>query len=172
MRVDFRFEEALCRPDRNRRCYKVVIPAEKDLSSLLPYLNAVCKVVYYDPEEQVLMYAIAGHKVVVRPYEVGISEVADFEEGRRLRDEVATFLEEIWSRRGEINPRHEPRKRPPALEIYKLLPKTNCGQCREKTCLAFAMKISVAEAALDDCPPLKTSEFAPQLKELNRLLGE
>ena len=38
------------------------------------------------------------------------------------------------------------------LEIYKLLPKTNCGQCGVATCLAFAMKLAQKQASLDQCP--------------------
>jgi hypothetical protein len=40
------------------------------------------------------------------------------------------------------------------LEIYKLLPKTNCGQCRIATCLAFAAAVIKQEARLGDCPYL------------------
>ncbi len=39
-----------------------------------------------------------------------------------------------------------------AIEIYKLLPQTNCGDCGVPTCLAFAMKIAQKQASLDDCP--------------------
>lgn len=38
------------------------------------------------------------------------------------------------------------------LEIYKLLPKTNCKDCGYPTCLAFAMKLAAKQATLDDCP--------------------
>ncbi len=38
------------------------------------------------------------------------------------------------------------------LDIYKQLPKTNCGDCGIPTCLAFAMKIAGKQAALDECP--------------------
>jgi len=38
------------------------------------------------------------------------------------------------------------------LEIYKLLPKTNCKECGFPTCLAFAMQIAAKKAALDKCP--------------------
>jgi len=39
-----------------------------------------------------------------------------------------------------------------AVEIYKFLPKTNCGDCGVATCLAFAMKLAQKQAALDECP--------------------
>lgn len=38
------------------------------------------------------------------------------------------------------------------LEIFKLLPKTNCKKCSMPTCLAFAMAIAQKRANLDDCP--------------------
>jgi acetyl-CoA decarbonylase/synthase, CODH/ACS complex subunit gamma len=38
------------------------------------------------------------------------------------------------------------------LDIYKLLPKTNCGECGSPTCLAFAMKLASKQASLDSCP--------------------
>jgi len=38
------------------------------------------------------------------------------------------------------------------LEIFKLLPKTNCGDCGVPTCLAFAMKLAQKKAELSECP--------------------
>jgi len=38
------------------------------------------------------------------------------------------------------------------LAIYKLLPKTNCKECGQATCLAFAMQIAAGKAGLDACP--------------------
>ncbi len=38
------------------------------------------------------------------------------------------------------------------LEIYKLLPKTNCKDCGFPTCLAFAMKLAAKQAELSGCP--------------------
>jgi len=38
------------------------------------------------------------------------------------------------------------------LEIYKLLPRTNCKKCGFPTCLAFAMKLAAKQAELSACP--------------------
>ena len=38
------------------------------------------------------------------------------------------------------------------LQIYKLLPQTNCKECGYPTCLAFAMKLAQKGAELDACP--------------------
>ncbi|MBL7077415.1 MAG: acetyl-CoA decarbonylase/synthase complex subunit gamma [Kiritimatiellae bacterium] len=39
-----------------------------------------------------------------------------------------------------------------ALDIFKLLPKTNCKDCGCPTCLAFAMKLAQKQTTLDQCP--------------------
>jgi len=39
-----------------------------------------------------------------------------------------------------------------AMDIFKLLPRTNCRKCGQPTCLAFAMLIAQKKAKLDDCP--------------------
>lgn len=41
---------------------------------------------------------------------------------------------------------------PTAMEIFKLLPKKNCGECKFPTCLAFAMQLANQKAKLEDCP--------------------
>lgn len=41
------------------------------------------------------------------------------------------------------------------LDIYRHLPKTNCGECGEKTCMAFASQIIERALKLADCPYLK-----------------
>lgn len=38
------------------------------------------------------------------------------------------------------------------MEIYKLLPKTNCKDCGLPTCMAFAMQVAAKQKALGDCP--------------------
>jgi acetyl-CoA decarbonylase/synthase, CODH/ACS complex subunit gamma len=41
---------------------------------------------------------------------------------------------------------------PTAIEIFKHLPKKNCGKCNYPTCLAFAMQLANSKAKLEDCP--------------------
>jgi len=54
------------------------------------------------------------------------------------------------------------------IDIYKLLPRTNCGECGERTCMAFATKLASREARLKDCPPL----LKPEFKEAHQKLWE
>ncbi|HSR46143.1 MAG TPA: acetyl-CoA decarbonylase/synthase complex subunit gamma [Acidimicrobiia bacterium] len=50
------------------------------------------------------------------------------------------------------------------IQIYKLLPQTNCKECGFPTCLAFAMKLGAKQVELSDCPYV-TEEATAQLAE-------
>lgn len=50
------------------------------------------------------------------------------------------------------------------IEIFKLLPKTNCGDCGVPTCLAFAMNLAAGKAELSACPHV-SEEATAQLSE-------
>jgi acetyl-CoA decarbonylase/synthase complex subunit gamma len=50
------------------------------------------------------------------------------------------------------------------IQIFKLLPKTNCGECKFPTCLAFAMALAAAKAELDACPHV-SDEASDQLSD-------
>jgi acetyl-CoA decarbonylase/synthase complex subunit gamma len=50
------------------------------------------------------------------------------------------------------------------IEIFKLLPKTNCGKCGVPTCLAFAMQLAASKADLSACPTV-SDETKTKLSE-------
>jgi acetyl-CoA decarbonylase/synthase complex subunit gamma len=50
------------------------------------------------------------------------------------------------------------------IQIFKLLPKTNCKECGVPTCLAFAMNLASGKAELDACPYV-SDEAKEQLAE-------
>ncbi|MBC8447393.1 MAG: acetyl-CoA decarbonylase/synthase complex subunit gamma [Chloroflexi bacterium] len=46
------------------------------------------------------------------------------------------------------------------IQIYKLLPQTNCKECGFPTCLAFAMKLAAKQVELDKCPDVSDESRA------------
>ncbi len=41
-----------------------------------------------------------------------------------------------------------------AVEIYKLLPKTNCGKCGLTSCFGFAARLATRQSKPEECPPM------------------
>ena len=56
------------------------------------------------------------------------------------------------------------------IQIFKMLPKTNCGECGVPTCLAFAMNLASGKAELDACPYV-SDEAKAQLAEYQQKLA-
>jgi len=61
---------------------------------------------------------------------------------------------------GEVSP----------LDVYKLLPRTNCKECGEENCMAFATKLVNREVPLEKCAPLLTEEYENSYKQLKEML--
>ncbi len=57
------------------------------------------------------------------------------------------------------------------LEVYKFLPQTNCGDCGEATCMAFASHMIDRSLKLEDCPPLLEDKFRKKYLKLVELLA-
>jgi acetyl-CoA decarbonylase/synthase complex subunit gamma len=65
------------------------------------------------------------------------------------------------------------------IQIFKLLPKTNCGECGVPTCLAFAMNLASGKAELEKCPYVSeeakeklAAESAPPIRPLTIGAGD
>jgi ArsR family metal-binding transcriptional regulator len=159
-----------CDPGSER--WSAFASLEADISEVLPYLNAVWTDATYDHTAKVLTRRSGGHAVAIRPREVAVSNVLDRDDAERLVQELIAEINEIWARRGQITPCLEARKRPTAMALYKLLPRTNCKACGQPSCFAFSLQLAAGSADLAACAPLCAPEFAGQRQELQGLLGE
>ena len=56
------------------------------------------------------------------------------------------------------------------IDVYMLLPKTNCKECGEDNCMAFATKVVNREVSIDQCPPLLAKENAKNYAKLKEML--
>jgi len=145
--------------------FKAKVAVSTDLEGIMPYVNAVARVVFYDSQEPVIIFKHDGYRVAMRSKELAAATVSSVEEGRKALESVVRFLNELWERREGITPLKKERKRPPAFQLYKHLPKTNCKDCGEPTCLAFATRLSLADKDLEECRHL-TEGQAGALQEI------
>jgi len=56
------------------------------------------------------------------------------------------------------------------IDVYKLLPRTNCKECGEENCMAFATKVVNREVPIEKCKPLLKKEFEKAHKQLKEML--
>ncbi|MFZ0931796.1 MAG: (Fe-S)-binding protein [Syntrophobacteraceae bacterium] len=57
-----------------------------------------------------------------------------------------------------------------AMEVLKELPRTNCKECGEPTCMVFATKLLKRERKLEECKPLFNEEHALRRRNLQTIL--
>ena len=130
-----------------------------DLSPALPYLNAVMPEASYNPHSQILSYMANRRMVSLYPRRITVAKADDLFDLWKMLESIRIRVNECWARRHELQPSDEMRKKPPALEIFSRLPKTNCGKCGENTCLAFAVKLWNGQAGPRECPEVFGGNF-------------
>lgn len=58
------------------------------------------------------------------------------------------------------------------IEVYKLLPRTNCKECGEENCMAFAVKLVNMETKLELCVPIvKDEKYKENYDKLKQILS-
>lgn len=149
--------------------WTVYVDLENDIDEVFPYLNSEWENCIYNHELKELTL-VGERRYIFRPNQVAISKIRDREEGSNVAADLVNNLNQIWRRHGEIKPNFEQRKRPSAIEVYKLLPKTNCKECGYPTCMAFANDLSAGRVELSQCPYLSKKEYQKNREELLKLL--
>ncbi len=150
---------------RHLRCFASL---DENIGEALPYLNTVLKGYRYYPEPPSLTLKFQGKLITLTSREIAINMVKDEAEAEDILAWLKNEINRIWDRRAEIKPRFVVAALPSIMEIFKLLPRTNCGACRQPTCLAFAVAVSQGSQGPDDCP-LLAQESRQRLREY---LGE
>jgi acetyl-CoA decarbonylase/synthase complex subunit gamma len=57
------------------------------------------------------------------------------------------------------------------IDVYTLLPRTNCKECGEPNCIAFAAKLVNREVSLEKCSPIQIKEHEKQYRQLQEMLA-
>jgi ArsR family metal-binding transcriptional regulator len=129
-----------------------------NLKEVLPYLNASVPNAGYNPAGPSLTFADQNRIITLYPDRISLGKINDIIDAWRVLEMVRVQANECWQKRGAIKPCEEYRNKPTALAIFAGLPKTNCGKCGEKTCLAFAVKVWGGQARLDQCPSIASRD--------------
>lgn len=165
------FEARLAAPDCHPGAdwYRVLIRLHDDISEVLPYLNAELeRRTDYRHNDGILLWKYRGKIYAFRPNEIAISPVFDNEEARKLTESIIETVNNIWKRRDKITPSFEGRKPlPKVLDIYKLLPRSNCKKCGFPTCMAFAAELRTDFMKSSLCPYLSEHDFKKVVPDHN-----
>ncbi len=127
---------------------------DQDVREALPYLNAVLGGFEYTKDPPSVTFKAHGKLITVHPRKIAINALRDEREADKILEWLKGEINEAWERREEIEPSYEGRPKPRIIEVLKLLPKTNCRECSEATCMVFATLVVEGVKGGDDCPSL------------------
>jgi ArsR family metal-binding transcriptional regulator len=142
-----------------------------DIGELLPLLNACLEDADYDQAAGVLLWKQEGHRYAFRAREIKAGPVRDREEAHRLAEKVVSLMNDVWSRRDQIEPSYHRRTVPDLMSIYRLLPRTNCRECGFATCMAFAAALRRRRTTLACCPVLSSPDREESRAALAAMAG-
>ena len=155
-----------CRPEAE--AVHCIAHLDQDISEVMPYLNAVLGGFQYIKDPPCVSFRVHGKLIAVHPRKICVNALRDEAEGEKIIEWLKQEINEAWERRNEIQPQFEGAPKPKVIEILKLLPKTNCGQCGQPTCMVFATQASEGGKGPDDCPPLSVDSRAKLSAYLGR----
>jgi DNA-binding CsgD family transcriptional regulator/ArsR family metal-binding transcriptional regulator len=127
---------------------------EWDVSPLFPLINAIVPDARLYETPVYIKFLLNAHLCAFYPQEGAFSPVQDYAGAVAFLDDLIAFIKDIHARRAEITPNYKKFKPTSALDIFQLLPGTNCRGCGHATCLAFAAAVSRQKSSPSDCPHL------------------
>ena len=127
------------------------------LTDIIPYLATLPDVIAYNPETCTLTFRRKHGFMTLYPDKVYITQVKDFEEGLELLKALTDAINATWAHRAELVAVTATRSAPRLLDIWTLLPQTNCKQCGESTCMAFAAALLQHKRSISECPALASN---------------
>lgn len=145
-----------------------------DITGIMPYLNAVVKNATYNPNGPTFTLHREYRLITLYPRDMTMIKAQNTTDAQQVIAWLQDLINRTYARREEIEPIYETRQRPHPLQLYSWLPRTNCRQCGEYTCLAFAALLFCGQQRLDRCVTLNTPEYREQrqvLLELATALG-
>ena len=141
------------------------------LDEVLPYIATLPGIIAWDPETLTLTFRRPHGFMTLYPDKVTITQVVDSTEGLQLFDALKDAINATWEKRAGLSAATERKHAPRHLDIWKLLPRSNCGLCGEATCLAFAVCVVQQKRLVTECLPLQSdSSFADRRATLEAML--
>ncbi|UCD82940.1 MAG: Fe-S cluster protein [Desulfobacterales bacterium] len=141
---------------------------DQDVGEAIPYLNAALGGFTFTKDPPSVTFKVHGKLITVHAKKIAINALKDQEEATKIIEWLKREINSAWENREKIEPLYESAPQPKIIEILKLLPKTNCKECGQPTCMVFAAQMAEGAKGPEDCPPLDET----RREQLTSYLGQ
>lgn len=131
---------------------------DDDVGPALPYLNTVLGGFSYTAEPPSLTLKSSGKLITIHAKKIAVNALQDEEQAEKIVAWLQREINEAWERRDELEPSYQGVRQPVLLHVLKLLPKTNCRDCGQPTCMVFALRVMEGVKDHNDCPYLSDGQ--------------
>jgi len=149
---------------------RFIAELDKDISEIMPYINAVVDNAIYNKDGPSITMKKDIRLIGIQPMQLAVGKVIDLKDAQELIEWFKNLVNDCYERQDSIKPDYERKNKLMPLDVYKLLPATNCKKCSEPSCMAFAIKLINNEKNIMICADLFSSAFADKRKMLISLL--
>src|SRR5512139_3593005 len=125
---------------------------DRDIGEVLPYLNSSLGGDSYTKEPPSVTFKAHGKLITVHGDRIAVNALKDEAEADKILEWLKQEINQAWENREKIRPSFESLSKPLILEVLKLLPRTNCRQCGQPTCMVFAVLLADGAKGPGDCP--------------------
>ena len=126
----------------------------QNTACLFPYINgALDDALWYEHPDHV-RFIFEGRRCLLYPERAAAHFFDNRKSATAFIAPFIAFLNDLNQRQEEIQPNYAKIKHIRALDIFRLLPGTNCRDCGFAACMAFAAAVSRGKATADRCPYL------------------
>ena len=140
----------------------------QDVSEVLPYLNTALGGFEYLQNPPAVTFRAQGKLITVHGDKIAVNALKDEAEARKIVVWLKNEINDAWENRQSIEPSITGMPRPGIIEILKLLPKTNCRECGDPTCMVFATKVAEGAKGAENCAQIKDENAEKLTRYMSR----
>ena len=150
------YRKEIFRPECNSTFQSLhcIARLDQDIGEVLPYLNTTLGGFVYFKDPPGVTFRVHGKLITLHSRKIAINALKDEAEADKILEWLKREINETWDKRAEIEPSFQSTPRPQLLHILKLLPKTNCRQCGQPTCMVFSALAIQGVLGAGDCSPI------------------
>ena len=156
----------LADPDKIR----VIAEISGEIHEAFPYLNATLKGCIYNHPALTLTIKKDGKLFTLHAHHITLAKIEDEKEAEEILRWLKDLINETYEKQNQIEPNYSMAAELKALDIFRLLPGTNCKRCEEPSCLAFAVKLVGRDIEIIKCDPLFSEKYQAKRNVLFDLL--
>jgi ArsR family metal-binding transcriptional regulator len=143
-----------------------------NISSIFPYVNAQNEQARYFENPHYIQFVINEKRCALYEDKVIIAPFKDRESVVEFINILMNYLNNLYENKDSILPNNKKYSNIPVLEIFKMLPRTNCKKCGFQSCMAFAASLGRRETQVSLCPDLYKSLQENTNQDISTVSGE